>query len=63
MVLQDFHAIVLDTKSTILEYHRLEGDPNASVSAWQDDQRVITFSVPLTGVPDLVKTAIGENEQ
>ena len=49
----------LDGKSTLLEYHRQEGDPSASVSAWQDNQRLITFSVPLTGVPELVKTAIG----
>ena len=58
-VMQEYDAIVLDGKSTMLEYHKQEGDPNASVSAWQDNQRLITFSVPLTGVPELVKQAIG----
>lgn len=57
--MQEFNAIVLDGKSTLLEYHRQEGDPSASVSAWQDNQRLITFAVPLTGVPELIKTAIG----
>ncbi len=41
------------------EYHKREGDPNAVISTWKDDKRIITFSVPLSGVPDVVKTAIG----
>jgi hypothetical protein len=59
---QEFNAIVLDTKSTILEYHKREGDPQASVTPWQDDERVITFAVPLTGVPEVIKTAIGDEK-
>ena len=85
---------MLDTKATILEYHKQEGDAQASVTPWQvlcsalvqindspppqrrhgtpflmatlsfapqqDDVRVITFAVPLTGVPEVIKTAIGE---
>ncbi len=59
---QEFNAVVLDTKSTILEYHKREGDPQASVTPWQDDERVITFAVPLTGVPEVIKTAIGDED-
>ena len=59
---QEFNAIVLDTKSTILEYHKREGDPQASVTPWQSDERVITFAVPLTGVPEVIKTAIGDEK-
>ena len=51
--------MVFDNKDTLQEYHRLEGDPDASISPWSGDTRVIAFSVPLTGVPDVVKRAIG----
>ena len=56
---QEFADVVFERKCTLLEYHKREGDPNAILSAWQDDTRIITFSVPLSGVPDVVKTAIG----
>lgn len=58
--LQEFADVVFETKATLAEYHRREGDPNAVISAWKDDKRIITFAVPLSGVPDVVKTAIGE---
>ena len=57
--MQDYFEIVFNNKGTLHEYHRLEGDPDASISPWSGDTRVITFSVPLSGVPDVVKRAIG----
>lgn len=57
--LQDFYNVVFDNKDTLQEYHRLEGDPAASISPWSGDARIICFSVPLSGVPDVVKRAIG----
>ena len=57
--MQDYFEVVFDNKGTLHEYHRLEGDPDASISPWSGDTRVITFSVPLSGVPDVVKRAIG----
>ncbi len=58
--MQEFADVVFETKATLAEYHKREGDPNAVISTWKDDERIITFSVPLSGVPDVVKTAIGE---
>lgn len=52
---------MFNSKEVLQEYHRLEGDPDASISPWNEDTRIITFSVPLTGVPDVVKRAIGIN--
>jgi hypothetical protein len=57
--LQDFYNVVFDNKDTLQDYHRLEGDPDASISPWSGNTRVISFSVPLSGVPDVVKRAIG----
>ena len=57
--MQDYFEVVFNNKGTLHEYHRLEGDPDASISPWSGDTRVITFSVPLSGVPDVVKRAIG----
>ncbi|BDA49197.1 hypothetical protein COCOBI_13-3070 [Coccomyxa sp. Obi] len=56
---QEFADVVFETKATLAEYHKREGDPNAVISTWKDNKRIITFAVPLSGVPEVVKTAIG----
>lgn len=58
-VLQEFDEIVFENLETLREFHKKEGDPHTTVPGWENGTRVIRFSVPLTGVPDIVKTAIG----
>ena len=61
--MQEYFNVVFDNKDTLQQYHSLEGDPEASISPWSIDTRIITFSVPLSGVPEVVKKAIGESPQ
>ncbi len=59
--MQDFAKVVFEEKEALQEYHKREGDPNAVVSAWDGNTRTIEFAVPLSGVPDVVKSAIGKS--
>jgi hypothetical protein len=57
--LQGFHEAVFQSPETLRNYHKNAGDPVADVPDWEDDVRVISFAVPLSGVPEVVKKAIG----